>query len=81
MSLAIELNADLLLIDDRDARSAAEACGLAVAGTLRVLASAAEKKLLDLPAAFDRLKKTSFRAHPKLYQLVLERHAAREESR
>ena len=38
--LALELNADLLLVDDRDARSLAKKLGLKVMGTLGVIALA-----------------------------------------
>jgi predicted nucleic acid-binding protein len=37
LTLALELKADLVLLDDRDARSVAEQCGLTVAGTLGCL--------------------------------------------
>lgn len=35
--------------------------GLEVTGTLGVLSRAAQRRLLDLRAAFDRLKRTNFR--------------------
>jgi len=37
IALAVELHADLLLMDDRDARRAALAAGLRIAGTMAVL--------------------------------------------
>jgi predicted nucleic acid-binding protein len=49
LSLAQELHADLVLLDDLEARVEAERCGLAVMGTLRVLELAAERGLLDFP--------------------------------
>jgi predicted nucleic acid-binding protein len=77
IALALEIRAELVLIDERDARSVAEFCGLAVAGTLRVLASAARQNLVDLDAAFQLLRQTSFRATPRLFEVILEQHRKR----
>lgn len=60
ISLAIEIRADLLLIDDRRGRIAAEQHGLRVVGTLGVLAAASAMRLLDLSEAVSRLRATSF---------------------
>jgi predicted nucleic acid-binding protein len=60
ISLAIEMKADLLLMDDRRARREAEAYGLSVTGTLNVLQAAAQRGLLDLPIAIAKLQKTNF---------------------
>ena len=46
ISLAVELGADLVLMDDRVGRRTAEARGVPVAGTLNVLVAAAERDLL-----------------------------------
>jgi predicted nucleic acid-binding protein len=77
IALAEELSADALIIDERDGRREAVRRGLAVLGTLRVLADAAEHGLADLPAAFDRLRQTNFRASEPLLQSLLARDAAR----
>lgn len=71
IALAAELSADALLMDDRDGRREAEKRGLAVVGTLRVLADAAEHGLLNLRIAFDRLRQTNFRADDQLIQRLL----------
>jgi predicted nucleic acid-binding protein len=78
IALAEELAADALLIDERDGRREAERRGLSVLGTLRVLADAAEHGLADLPAAFDRLRQTNFRASEALLKTLLVRDAARK---
>ena len=77
IALAIELSADALLIDDRDGRREAEKRDLAVLGTLRVLADAAEHELADLRAAFNRLRLTNFRADERLMQQLLARDVQR----
>lgn len=58
--LAIELRADLLLMDDREGVIAARAKGFRVAGTLGILSMAARRGFLDLADAFERLKGTNF---------------------
>ena len=77
IALAIELSADLVLIDERDGRMAAQVCGLTVAGTLRVLADAAAMGLIGLAEAFARLRSTTFRADPRLMDRLL-RGSARD---
>jgi predicted nucleic acid-binding protein len=71
IALALQMNAELMLIDERDARSVAEICGLTVAGTLRVLASAARQNLVNLDSAFQLLQQTNFRANPRLFNALL----------
>jgi len=61
ISLARELKADVVLIDERKALTVARECGLFVTGTLGVLAIAAEKGLIALPEAIAALRRTSFR--------------------
>lgn len=60
IALALDLHADLLLMDDREGIAVAERRGLKVAGTLAVLGMASRRHLLNLSDAFDRLKRTSF---------------------
>jgi len=66
ITLAIQLGADLLLMDDRAAVMAARAKGFIVTGTLGVLSRAAELGIVDLPVALTRLTRTNFRIHPQL---------------
>jgi predicted nucleic acid-binding protein len=78
IALALELKADLLILDDRDARLEATRRNLMVIGTLRVLEDAAQLGLIDLPHAIERLQQTTFRASAKLFQAMLERDDARK---
>ncbi len=78
ISLAKEINADLVLIDDRKARLAAIERGLSVAGTLNILELASIKNLIELSAAFDKLKKTNFRVSQVLLDEALERETQRK---
>jgi predicted nucleic acid-binding protein len=78
ISLAQELRADLLLMDDLEGREEAEHHGLAVMGTLRVLELAAERGLLDFPTAITQLQATSFHLPLALVRAMLARDAARK---
>lgn len=71
IALATELQADALLMDDRDGRREAEKRNLPVLGTLRVLADAAEHGFMNLRVAFERLRQTNFRADEQLIQRLL----------
>ena len=79
--LAQELQADLLLIDDKDGRLEATRRNIAVVGTLGILDKAAEKDWLDLPEALARLQQTSFRASAELIHSLLEQDAKRKQRR
>jgi predicted nucleic acid-binding protein len=64
ISLAIEVKADLLLMDDRNGVVIARQNGLAATGTLGLLDLAARQGMIDLTEAFERLKTTSSTARP-----------------
>ena len=74
--LAVEMLADALLVDDRDARQEAQRLGVPVLGTLRALADASEHGFADLAVAFARLRQTNFRASNQLLEQLLD-HATR----
>lgn len=68
--LAIEMQADFVLIDEARGRQAAQALGLGVIGTIGVLDRAIRKGLADGPEVVAKLKATSFRATPKLLSFL-----------
>lgn len=72
IALAIELHAELLLMDDRDGVDVARRKGFRVAGTLAVLAMAAQHGLLNLAEAFERIKRTNFHYQQALMDQLLE---------
>ena len=78
IALAKQCNADILLMDERDGSAVARQLGLTVAGTLAVLALAAEKGLLSLPTAIAELRRTTFRAPERLIAEMLRRDRLRE---
>lgn len=63
ISLAVQVRADRLLIDERLGREAAKKRGLRVVGTLGVLVEAGQRGMIDLRATIDRLRSTSFHVH------------------
>jgi predicted nucleic acid-binding protein len=78
IALAQELQADLLLMDDKDGRQAAEQHGLTVFGTLGVLEHSAEQGLVNLSEVLRRLLETNFYASARIIQELLARDAARK---
>lgn len=57
---AHEISADLILLDDRQARNAALELGLTITGTVGVLDKAARAGLIDMRAVLEDLQKTNF---------------------
>jgi predicted nucleic acid-binding protein len=66
IALAIELHADLILMDDREGVRVARSKGFRVTGTLGILSMAAEHRLVNLRDAFDSIKQTSFHYQQEL---------------
>jgi predicted nucleic acid-binding protein len=78
ISLAVELQASLLLMDERDGVIMARRLGLKVIGTLAALDLAAVRGLVDLQTMFDRLRETTFRSPLRLMVSILEQDAERK---
>lgn len=72
--LAERLRADLVLLDEKPGRTAALGRGLRVSGLLGILREAANRGLVDLPAAIQALLSVGFRASPALLRSLLGTH-------
>lgn len=60
ITLAKELGADFLIIDEKLGRKAADRESIPVIGTIGVLIEAAKAGFIDLAGAFERIKRTKF---------------------
>jgi predicted nucleic acid-binding protein len=78
ISLAEELDADLLLIDEKLGRQVAARRKIRFAGTVGVLELAADRGRLDLQDAFARLKNTDFWISLALLDRRLELYISRK---
>jgi predicted nucleic acid-binding protein len=77
IAVALAVKAELVLMDDREGVGIARRRGFAVTGTPGVLDLAARRGLIDLAAAFERLKTTTFYYRRGLLEALLARHATR----
>jgi hypothetical protein len=70
--LAQFLQADLLIVDDFDARQTAQRLEIKITGLLGVLGEAARRNWIEFPEVLDRLlQETNFRVSPQLVQELL----------
>ena len=82
ISLALDLGAHLLLIDERAGREQATARHLEVTGTLAVLLRAGIMGLVDFPNTLDRIQRYGFRVSPAVKATMLSKYdQARKEAR
>ena len=79
IALAEELGADLVLIDEREARRVAVERGLKVAGIIGVLEQSAARHLIDLRQSLEKLLGTNFRIDRRYLEEALARDAMRQE--
>ncbi len=68
IALALEMHADLLIMDERAGRRVAASKGLLCMGTLGLLALASRRGLLKFEPALESLLRTNFRASEDLIQ-------------
>jgi predicted nucleic acid-binding protein len=73
--LALQFNANLIILDEKAARRIAVDRGLKVTGLLGIIEIAARQNLIDVPAIVQRLQDTNFRIAPRLLQSLLERYS------
>lgn len=73
VALAVEIKADLLLVDERRGRRVAQRFGIKVIGILGILVEAKKRGLIPVvrPALDDLLNQAGFRIAPALYNAVL----------
>jgi predicted nucleic acid-binding protein len=74
IALAQELNATVLIIDEKEGREIAVRRGIPITGLLGVLRDAAARNLVDFPSALADLQQTTFRVSPKLLTDLLKKH-------
>jgi predicted nucleic acid-binding protein len=74
ISLALEVHADVLLIDERLGRREAEIRHIEVAGTLAVLLQASLRGYLDFSQAVHKLRQSRFRVSRLLESSMLARY-------
>lgn len=78
ISLALELKADFMLVDDRKARRAARERGIPITGAVGVLELASARALLSLKDAFERVRATDFKVAERILREALKRDAERK---
>ncbi|NEO53738.1 MAG: DUF3368 domain-containing protein [Okeania sp. SIO3B5] len=74
MILAIQQEANLIIIDEALGRKVARSKGLKVTGLLGILDRAAQQNLVDFSQAIAALEKTTFRASSKLIKSLLSQY-------
>lgn len=80
ISLALEVRADVLLIDERAGRVEAEARHIPVAGTLAVLLQASLRGYFHFPEAIRQLRRFGFRVSVEVEAVMLAKYEAARRS-
>ena len=80
ISLALEVKAEILLIDERAGRQQARARHIEVAGTLAVLLQASLRGYFDFPVALKQLRQYGFRASQAVEAVMLARYEQAKKS-
>jgi predicted nucleic acid-binding protein len=80
IQLAVESDADLLLMDEKLGVRIARERGLKVIGTLGILVQAALRGFVDLNTAVDQLQGTDFRCTPQLFEQARKQVASKPTS-
>ncbi len=75
--LSLNLDADLIILDEKHAREIAQQKGLNVTGLLGILDEASKRGLIDIKNAIDKLIKTTFRINPYILKKLIELFQAR----
>jgi predicted nucleic acid-binding protein len=78
IALALAINADLILMDDRAGAAVAHRRGFTVTGTLGVLDLAARRGIIDLARAFETLRTTNFRYRPEIMDALLAQYSEKK---
>jgi predicted nucleic acid-binding protein len=73
IALALDINADLLLIDERRGRAEANRLGIRITGLLGVLVEAKQRSLIPVvqPLMDDLIATSQFRVFQALYNQIL----------
>jgi len=72
IALAKEINADLVLLDDSDARNIARSVGIRFTGTIGILLRYYQGRPADFKDALDELPAQGFRLNKEAYLKILE---------
>ncbi len=78
ISLALEKQVDVVLLDERRGRIIAQSRGLLAVGTLNLIDVADEMGLLEGMAALSALRRTNFRADPRLIERLADKIFSRQ---
>lgn len=72
LAYALEEDADLVLIDERDARQIARRHGLSMTGVVGILIRGSNEETVTLRTELDRLREAGFWISDELYETALE---------